>query len=295
MIVCQLIKKLFPLGNKSLIFAVYCIVRLYVIYIFSALILLFSSCSKYNRVLKNPDYAEKLKAAEKYYAKKDYFRALTLYEQLQDYYSGTAKAEEMMYYNAYCNYNLRQYTIAGYLFKTYVESYPAAKHTEECYYMYANCIMEETYSSELDQSNTLKAIEEYKIFATLFPESKHIEQCNANIDKMRAKLAEKTYRGAKLYYRVEDYKAAIVALKNAIKDFPDLPQREEVEFLIVKSHFLLAKNSVEEKKQERLEATVKAYNSFIESYPTGKYRKEADYLILQTNSLLKKYSSENKS
>lgn len=281
--------------NKSLIFAVCSMVRQYVICIISVLMLLFHSCSRYNRVVKSQDYNEKLKAAEKYYAKKDYFRALTLYEQLQSYYSATPKAEEMMYYNAYCNYGLRQYTIAGYLFKNYVENYPTGKHAEECYYMYANCIMEETYSVELDQSNTLKAIEEYKIFATLFPESKYIDQCNANIDKMRNKLAEKTYRNAKLYFQVEDYKAAIVALNNTIKDFPDLPQREEVEFLIVKSNFLLAKNSVDEKKVERFQNTLKAYQAFIESHPTGKYRKEADYIRMQTENQLKKLSNDNKS
>jgi outer membrane protein assembly factor BamD len=246
-------------------------------------------------VVKGQDYNEKLKAAEKYYAKKDYFRALTLYEQLQNYYSATPKAEEMMYYNAYCNYGLRQYTIAGYLFKSYVESYPAGKHAEECYYMYANCIMEETYSVELDQSNTLKAIEEYKIFANLYPESKYIEQCNTNIDKMRNKLSDKAYRNARLYYQVEDYKAAIVALNNAIKDYPDLAQREEVEFLIVKSNFLLAKNSVEEKKQERFENTRKSYQVFIENYPTSKYRKEAEYIRLQTDNYLKKFLNDNKS
>ncbi len=252
-------------------------------------LLLASSCSRFNRLVKSGDYPKKLAAAEKYYAKKDYYRALTLYEQLQDYYNNSDKAEEMLYYNAYCNYELRNYTISGYLFKTYVENFPSGKRVEECYFMYATCLMKDTYSAELDPSNIYKAIEEFKLFTNIFPDSKYIPECNTHIDALRGTLSFKAYRNAKMYYRIEDYKAAIITLNNVLRDFPEIPQREELEFLILKSTYLLAKNSVEEKKKDRLQQTMTAYTAFIENYPTSKYRKEADDISKLTVLMLTKF------
>jgi outer membrane protein assembly factor BamD len=76
--------------------------RLYLILL--SLIIIATGCSKYQKTLKNPDMNKKLELAIYYYNKKDYYRASTLFEQLQDNYSGTAMAQKIIYYSAYCNY-----------------------------------------------------------------------------------------------------------------------------------------------------------------------------------------------
>ncbi len=63
-----------------------------------------AGCGKYQKVLKNPDPNKKLEMAQYYYNKKDYYRASTLFEQLQDNFTGTAMAEKVIFYTAYCNF-----------------------------------------------------------------------------------------------------------------------------------------------------------------------------------------------
>jgi outer membrane protein assembly factor BamD len=96
------------------------------------------------------------------------------------------------------------------------------------------------------------------------------------IDELRLKLEQKAFDNAKLYYLTENYKSATVALENMIKDFPDSPHREEIEFLIVKSSYLLAINSVASKKEERLNNTIEYYHNFVDHFQDSKYIKKAE-------------------
>src|ERR1035437_401278 len=75
---------------------------------------------KFNKLVKSGDMEAKYAAAVKYYDKKDYTRAQTLFEELMSVYRGTAKAEEVHYYFAYCNYNLQDFIVAGYHFRNFV-------------------------------------------------------------------------------------------------------------------------------------------------------------------------------
>jgi len=86
----------------------------------------------------------------------------------------------------------------------------------------------------------------------------------------------KSYYNSKLYYELGDYKAAIIALKNAIKDFPDTKFREEILFYIFESSFLYAKNSIIKKKKERYIKALDEYYVFIDEFDSSKFLKKAE-------------------
>lgn len=256
----------------------------------------FGGCkSKLQKALSSPDGKKKLEMAEYYYKKKDYYRAQLLYEQLEDLYSGTAMAERIMYYSAQCNFGMKNYTLASFQFKTYYETYPTGMFAEECLYLNAYCNYMESQSYELDQTDTYKALETLRIFISVYPESKFVPECNTLMDKLRAKLAYKAYRNARLYFDIGAYKSAIVSLKNVAREYPEISQREEVDFLVVKSAFLLAENSVPEKQLERFRETIEAYNQFADNYPeSSKYMMEARLLKLQAEKAIQ-HLENNKS
>jgi outer membrane protein assembly factor BamD len=258
------------------------------IILLSLVLLLGTACSKYQKMLKNPDVNKKLEMAMAYYNKKDYYRASTLFEQLQDNFNGTAMAEKVIYYSAYCNYGLQNYLLAGYQFKSYFESFPSGEFAEESLYMTSYCQYLESQAYYLDPTDTQKGIESIKLFVNVYPDSKYIPECNVLLDKLRGKLSQKSYKNAKLYYNIGEYKSAIIALPNVIKDFPETPYKEELDYLTTKSYYLLAKGSYEAKQETRYRDYLTAYADFKNEYSESKYENELTTLKVKAESAIKK-------
>lgn len=247
---------------------------------------------KYNRLLKHGDIETKYAAAIKYFEKEDYTKALTLFEELVTVYKGTARAEEVNYYFAYCNYNLDDYIIAGYQFRNFVKNFPNSVHTEECAYMNAYCFFLNSPPYSLDQTDTRLAIKEFQRFTTQYPKSERIEKCNELLDILRAKLERKAAENAMLYYVMGDYRASAAAFANYVKDFPSSKNAEYYSFLSLRSFYLMAMNSIETKKEERFKLAVESYTKFIETYPTSAHLKEAESIYSASLKNLEKYTTK---
>ncbi|HEY1045256.1 MAG TPA: outer membrane protein assembly factor BamD [Bacteroidia bacterium] len=239
-------------------------------------VVVLASCSEYSKVLKNGTTQTKWAMADTMYNKKDYVRALPLYEELLDVYRGKPESEAIYFKYCYSNYYLGQFELAAFHFSNFVENYYNSKHLEECSFMYAKCIYGDALDPELDQTNTSKAIVEIQNFLNNYPFSSYKEECNTLLESLRKNLMYKSYKNGMLYFKMGDYTATIVSLKNTLKDFPDVPNKSEIEFTILKSTYLLAKHSVLEKKEARYKDVFDAYNTFIRNNPgADKLQKEA--------------------
>ncbi len=226
--------------------------------------------------MKSTDMEAKYDAAVRYYEKKDYYHALQLFEELITVYRGTSKAEKSYYYYVYCTYYVDDFTMAAYHFNNFVQSYPGSPYAEEMQYMYAYCYYLDSPISSLDQSSTYDAIEKFQLFINRYPNSSKVEQSNKIIDELRLKLEEKSFNNARLYYRTENYKAAVVAFANLLKDYPYTIYKEEALFLSLKSAYLYALNSIETKKVERLKLAAEEYLKLVDNFPQSRYLREAE-------------------
>jgi len=130
------------------------------------------------------------------------------------------------------------------------------------------------------------AIEGFTYFMRRYPESDTIEECERLIAELEDKLVEKSYLSARLYYDQKKYKAAIVALSNSLKEYPDTKHREELLFLKLESSYLYAVNSVAEKQQERYQVALDDYFSFVEEFPDSGYVKEVEKIYSDTADFL---------
>jgi outer membrane protein assembly factor BamD len=232
------------------------------------------SCSKYQKTLRSADYDTKYKAAIGYFDKKDYSRALPLFEELITVYRGTAKAEQVAWYFARSQYEVGDLMLASFHFKEFYRTFPNSLHAEEALFKNAYCYYLNSPPSSLDQANTLSAIEEFQLFVNLFPESQRVSEANELIDKLRGKLEKKAFDNARLFYDIGEYKAAIQCFNNLSKDFPDTRYREEGSFLQLKAAYLLAINSIESKKQERFKQTESYCKRFEEQFPASRYKSQ---------------------
>ena len=243
--------------------------------LFVVIILVSTSCSKYQRLLKSTDYNLKYTEGIRYYEKEDYYRAKNLFEELIPILRGTIKSERIYYYYAYCNYNLGDHVLAGYYFKNFSRTYPNSKHVEEAEYMSAYCQFLNSPEPELDQTYTYKALQEFQYFINRYPESSHIADCNKYVDRLRQKLEDKAFLSSKLYFNLGEYKAAVVFLDNTLNQFPDTDYREELLFLAVKANYKFAEGSIYKKKEERYQYTIDAYYAFVDEFPESDNLKDA--------------------
>lgn len=242
------------------------------------------SCSEYEKVLKGDDYVKKYKMAVKLYEDKKFVKAVPLFEESISIFSKLSeKGEKAYYYLCYSHYFMQDYALAAYYFKNFTITYPTSEHTEECAFMSANCKVQSSPRSSLDQSNTLGAINELQAFMNRYPKTERKDTCNFIIGGLREKLENKAFESAKLYYNMEDYAASSVAFTNMLSNFPDTDRREEVLFLVVKSNYNLAYNSIASKKVERFEETIKSYTKFVDNFPKSKKISELEdmYKIAQ--------------
>jgi len=242
---------------------------------------LFSCKSKFEKLRASSDYSKKYQEGIKYYNKKDYSRALALFDDLVQRYRGRSEAEDLFYYYAFANYKLRDYTSAGYHFKNFADTYPNSARAEECRYMAAYCSYLESPNSTLDQTNTLASIDKLQLFINLYPKSTRVAEASKLIQNLRDRLETKSYENAKLYLTIGDYKSAVIAFRNSMRDFPDTKYSEEMEFLTIQAQYMYAKNSLETKQEERYQEAITAYSEFKEKYPSSHYLKQAENLSSQ--------------
>lgn len=253
------------------------------------LLVAFASCkSKYQKLLKGSDYNAKYEAAIQYFGEEEYYKAQSLLESVAGVYRGTDRAENINYYLAYCCFHQSEYIMSGYYFETFTTTFANSPKVAECQFKAGESYRNESPKSSLDQEYTIKAIEAFQIYINKYPKGEQIAQANTEIDALRKKLENKEYENAKLYNKVGDYKAAVIALKNCIKDFPDTEHHEELQYLIVESSYELAVNSVEHKKLERYESAVDEHYAYIDQYPNGKYAKKSEKIFEDCMKYLKK-------
>lgn len=246
--------------------------------IFSLLILLlavFTSCSKYQKLLKSTDNENKYEMAITYYEEKDYYRAIQLFDQLLPFFKGTEKAERMAYYYANAHYEQKDYILASYYFSQFSTNFPNSKNAEEAAYMSAYCNYLESPPASLDQAVTMDAIKDLQLFINRYPKSERVSKANGLIDELRQKLESKALNIADLYYKMKDYKAAVINYQNLIKDFPDTRYREKAMFYIAKAYSFYAESSIDSKKGERFQLCSEAVDNFLANFPESSLNKEA--------------------
>ena len=236
------------------------------------LMLAFAGCkSKFEKLKASNDYAKKYREAIRLYNKRDYSKALELFETLVARYRGQSQAEDLYYYYAYTNYKLRDYTSARYHFKTFAETYPTSSRAEECRFMAAYCYYLDSPIFSLDQSNTQSAIDALQLFINLYPKSERVVEASKLIQNLRDKLERKSYENAKLYLTIGYYQAAVIAFGNSLRDYPDTKYAEEMEFLTIQAQYLYAKHSGELYQENRYTLAITDADQFTEKYPKSTY------------------------
>jgi outer membrane protein assembly factor BamD len=244
--------------------------------------LLASSCSKFRRIQKSEDWRVRYEAGLNYYAKKDYYRAAMLFEDILPIVRGLPEGEKVEFYLAYCQYYEKTYLLASNQFKIFYETYGRSTLAEEAHFMYAYSLYASAPASNLDQSEGIEAMDAMQVFLNKYPDSQFRDRATEVITVSHDKLEEKGFENAKQYLRLRSYQASIIAFDNFRKNFPDSKFLEEIAYLKVLAQYKFSERSFDDLQPKRFQLVVEFYQELVDSYPESKFLKEAQKMYSES-------------
>ena len=217
------------------------------------------SCSVVNKAIKSGDPQYAYEQALDLYEREKWSQASELFEACRHIYQGSPREDSLSFYNARCKYNEHKWEEASMLLDNFRHKFVRSPFIEDAEGMYALCYYYMSPGPERDQSITTQAIIAITEFMSRYPESDNRDEFQNMLDDLAARLQEKSYLNAYTYYKIQRYKSAIVAFRNALKLYPETPFREEILYHIAASCYRLAHNSIQDKQAERYLDTIDAY------------------------------------
>ena len=243
-----------------------------------AIVVSFAQCSGYNKMLKSGDVEEKMSYAEAALDSGNCFRALPLYDELMQLTRGTEQAPDIHWNRALTHDCVNDFYLSRYYFQSFAKTFPNDPRVEEASFRAALCSYYLSPGASLDQTETRSAIDELQLFMDRYPSSALRDSSQAMVDNLRSKLELKAFENARLYHKTGNYKSATIAMKHAMEDYPGSPYQEELQFLIIDSHFQYATRSTERRKMERYNDAIEAFHTFASRFPTSSRMKDAQRL-----------------
>ena len=238
-----------------------------------------SACkTEYDRVLEGSDVDAKYKAAFEYFNAGKYTRAAQLFESLSLLTNGSERHDTVMYYLGLSNYSNKDYYTAETNFQQYLTYFPQSTFTEMAEFLRIDCLYRATLRYELDQTPTYAAINAIGEYLREHPTGANADICRHRLEELSERLDRKAFENARLYYKMEDYLASRVALKNVLKDNAENVFREEILYYTAMSSYKYALLSVREKQKERYLVFQDDYLNFVGEFPESQHRKELDAL-----------------
>ncbi len=239
------------------------------------------------------DVDAKYDAAFNYFNSGKYRKAASLFESLSVMTTGTERDDTVQFYWGLSNYKNKDYYTAEANFSKFVNNFPRSAFSSEARFMRIDCLYRSTLRYELDQIPTYTAINAIDEYLRDYPNEGRASECIAMSKTLNDRLDKKAFENAKLYYKMEDFKASRVAFKNIIKNDPDNIYREDILYYIAMSSYKYAKNSIPDKQKERYLDFIDDYLNFIGEIPDSPYRKELNAMYLRAQRAVGKAVGED--
>lgn len=228
-----------------------------------------------------------------YYAKEKWHKATDLFEAVEHYYIGTATEDSIAFFKARCLFKDKDFDSATEALNDFRRKFGRSVFIEDAEGMYALCFYYMSPQPQRDQTVTSQAIAAIAEFLYRYPDSPKRQQFVEITDELLQKLHDKAFQNAYTYYKIGRYKSAIVAFRNALKQYPDSNHREELMYYIVKSGYELAHNSVEAKQTDRYLSMLDSYYSYLSEFPESKHLRELGRFAKEAKDYIDKNNKDN--
>jgi outer membrane protein assembly factor BamD len=246
----------------------------------SGLLAACSSSSDADKLL-NPDPPDKTFAvADGFLSRGKYEEAARKFEDLDRDHPYSPEARRAIVLAAYAYYKALKFPEAIATARRYTTMHPGTKEAPLAHHIIASAYFDDMSGPNRDQSNTRKALAEYKILKTRYPDSQYARDADNRIRICEDSLAAAEMEVARYYMKKRNYVAAINRFKTVATDYQTTAHVEEALMRLTEAYMALGI-----KHEAQTAAAVLGHN-----FPSSQWYKDA-YVLLQSDGLAPREAS----
>ena len=214
------------------------------------LALVAGGCGSSEKAVTSMSAEERFAHARALYDDGDDLEAINEFTVITLQYQGSAHAADAQFYLGECRFHRGEYLLASFEYGVVKRNYPASSRVPEAQYKLALAYYELSPRSSLDPQYTRKAIDEFQTFVEYYPTNPLVAEADAKIKELTNRLAKKQYETARLYTKMEYYKAALVYYDDVIDRYHDteyapVAYLDKAELMLSRHHYREARETLE--------------------------------------------------
>ncbi len=231
----------------------------------------------------NTDPPEKMYAdADALMSKGKYESAAAKFEDLDRSHPYSPEARRSIVLAAYAYYKAGKVPEAIASAERYTVMHPGTKDAPLAHHIIASAYFDEMKGPNRDQQNTRKALEQFRILKTRYPDSKYADDADNKIRICEDTLAASEMEVGRYYLKQKNYIASINRFKTVVSDYQTTAHVEEALMRLTECYMALGI------KQEAQTATAVLGHNF----PQSRWYKDA-YALLQSDGLAPREDGES--
>jgi outer membrane protein assembly factor BamD len=258
---------------------------------FLVLIVILSSCRSQELIRPGDTLEVAYEKAYSLYEEERWRDAASAFETVISIGRGTDYGQDAQFYLAESYYNNEQYLLAASEYERYSASHPNSPRRQETDFKAALSYYHISPRYNIDQTQTHRAIEQFRLFIARYPNSDRIQEASDKVDELRNKLARKNYEAAQFYMRTNRYNAAAIYYDIVIDRYPESVYAERSLVNQIDAYIQYAENSVPSRQQERYQKAVESYEKYLELFPRGENRSRAEDLYDRAREELARFDT----
>ncbi|MFA6570146.1 MAG: outer membrane protein assembly factor BamD [Bacteroidota bacterium] len=188
--------------------------------VLTTLILVLTNCSSSQSIrMKNAE--EYFNEAMTYFKNEDYVEAQRMFDAIKLQFPASQYADDAQYYLAETNFKRKEFILAAFNYGSVRRIYPQSEYCKVALFKTALCFNELSPPYDRDQDYTIKAINAFTEYQTIYPNDSLYKLATENIVQLRNKLANREYFIAELYRKLYSPGSSLIYYDQVINEYPD--------------------------------------------------------------------------
>lgn len=212
------------------------------------------------------------------YEAENYDKSIRYFRGVLNYGRGNEWGPDAQFQLAMAQRKKGKYLVAANEFDRFTKLYRNNAKVPRAEYERARAYYTRSPHYKLNQADTRKAIELFRLFIDRHSDHKLVPEARDKIDKLRAKLAHKKYDAAALYEKRDMWRAASLSYEKVFDQYPETPWADDALLGALRSYVEFADRSIQEKQTERYGKAIAKYDQLRQLFPESSLLEEAHSL-----------------